>query len=160
VELSIDFCFFLRTFHFASCSQSLAVTCVSGEVDSVYVIDRSSSMDRDCGDSGGSSKINCVKNGMRTIIDSPKMVNASMGIYVYDANVNRFVDLTKVAGNQTFFEKIALTPLLWRRNCIRGCVLKAALIYLNTTSVPGKKKFIGLITDGRLNMGARYGYGR
>ena len=133
---------FLGSAAFGECEEQL---------DIALVLDVSGSMSGNC--VPGSKKIDCLKDGTKTIIDSADMDGSRVAIFIFAGIQKKVVDFTPVLGNRVLLKSYA-DSLSAGGSTSLGDGLKAGLEYLNSSVGDGRKGIVILFTDGKVNTGS------
>lgn len=132
---------FLGNEAFAECEDKL---------DIVFVLDVSGSMSGSC---AGGTKMDCLKDGTKAIIDSSEMDESRVGIFTFSSSVRKVVDLTDVTGNRGVLKNY-VDSMAPSGSTALGDGLKQGLEYLNANVGTDRKGIIILLTDGMVNSGS------
>ncbi len=120
------------------------------ELDIVFVLDVSGSMSGNC--VPGAKKIDCLKDGTKTIIDSVEMDDSRVAIFKFASNSVNIANFTPVFGNRVLL-KSYVDSLSAGGSTSLGDGLKQGLEYLNSSVGDGRKGIVILFTDGKVNSG-------
>lgn len=119
------------------------------KLDIVFVLDTSFSMNESC---GGATKITCLKDATKTIIDSSLIDEDRISIFRFSSDVEQIIGLKKVKNNRDILKGNVslLEPAGWTA---LGDGLKEGLEYLNESRYSDSKSIIILLTDGMVTWG-------
>ena len=121
------------------------------KLDIVLVLDVSGSMTGSC--VPGATKMDCLKDGTKTIIDSVKMNDSRVALFKFASNSEKIVNFTQVLGNEALL-KGHVDSLSAGGSTSLGDGLKDGIEYLNSSVGDGRKGIVILFTDGMVNTGS------
>lgn len=133
---------FLGSAAFAECEDKL---------DIVLVLDVSGSMSGSC--VPGATKLDCLKDGTKTIIDSDDMDDSRVAIFTFASTQEKIVDFTPVFGNEALLKGHVDSLSVYGSTSL-GDGLKQGIEYLNSSLGDGRKGIVILFTDGMVNTGS------